>query len=52
MKLLPSSNLIAPRSLFVKQATTKGLPAPIPYDHNPGANTLTPDSSFTMQVVL
>ena len=44
MKLLPSSNLITPRSLFVTQATTKGLSAPIPYRHNPCAATLTTDS--------
>ena len=49
MKLLPSSNLIPPRSLDVIQYTTKG---PIPYGRNTGANNLTPDSSLTRQVVL
>ena len=52
MKLLPSSNLIPPRSLLLTQDITKGLLVPKPYVQNPGANTLTPDSSLTRQVVL
>ena len=51
-KLLPSTNLTTPRSLFVSQDITKGVSVPIPYGISPGANTLTPDGYLTRQVVL
>ena len=51
-KLLPSTNLTPPSSLVVSQATTKGISAPIPYRHSPGANTLKLDGSLTRQLVL
>ena len=52
VKMLPSTNIIPPRSLFVTQATTKGLSAPKRYGRNPGADTLTPDDSLTSHVLL
>ena len=36
----------------VSQDTTKGISEPLSYGHNTGADTLTPDSSITRQVVL
>ena len=52
MKLFPSTNITPPRSLVVRQATTKGISLPLPYGHTPGANTLTSDGSLTRFMVL
>ena len=52
MKLLPSTNLTHTRSLVVSKDTTKGILEPIPYRRSPGANTLIPDGSLNVHVVL
>ena len=52
VKLLPSTNIILPRSLFFTHATNRGISAPKHYGPNPDANTLTPDGSITRHVVL
>ena len=51
-KILPSTKLSPPRSLYVSLAITEGVSAPVPYGISPSANTLTPESSITRQVVL
>ena len=50
--MLPSGNLILPRSLVITQATTKGFSVHIPYEQNPGTDTLKPYGCLTKQVVL
>ena len=51
-KLLPSTNLTPLRSLFVSRANSKGLSEPITYGRSSGADTLTPDGSLTMHMLL
>ena len=46
-KLLPSTNLTPPRILVVRQATAKGVLAPIPYERSNGSKTLTLESYLT-----
>ena len=52
IEMLPSGNLILPRSLFIMQPTTKGFSVHIPYEHNPGTDTLKMYGSLTKQMVL
>ena len=49
---LTSSNLNIPRSLLVRQSSTRGLSAHTNHKCIPGANNLTPDSSNTRHMVL
>ena len=49
---LPSSNLNLPRSLLVRQSSTRGLLAHKHHKCIPGANNLTLDSSHTRHVML